>query len=162
MKNAVGWPETARVAIMQSAPNPAGGILNLIGAIAIMQSAPNPAGGILNLIGATRGKLCEESRLVCWRFSQNCPFFYLAGVVGSIPNSLVPGSPCFFVSGRSFDHSVGVIYFRVRTRKNFLFRLFRFSRSAPKYSGKIPYLVPLRKRRNRYCTFRKGLQALWR
>ena len=51
MKNAVGWPETARVAIMQS--------------------APNPAGGILNLIGATRGKLCEESRPVRGRLSQN-------------------------------------------------------------------------------------------
>ena len=41
MKNAVVWPETAR--------------------IAIMQSVPNPAGGIVNLIGATRGKLCEKS-----------------------------------------------------------------------------------------------------
>ena len=51
MKNAVGWPETARVAIMQS--------------------APNPAGGILNLIGATRGKLCEKSRPVRGRLSQN-------------------------------------------------------------------------------------------
>ena len=51
MKNAVGWPETARVAIMQS--------------------APNPAGGILNLIGATRGKLCEESRLVRGRLSED-------------------------------------------------------------------------------------------
>ena len=51
MKNAVSWPETARVAIMLS--------------------ARNPAGGILNLIGATGGKLCEESRLVRWRLSQN-------------------------------------------------------------------------------------------
>ena len=51
MKNAVVCPETARVAIMQS--------------------APNPAGGILNLIGATRGKLCEKSRSVCGRLSQN-------------------------------------------------------------------------------------------
>ena len=51
MKNAVVWPETARVAIMQS--------------------APNPAGGILNLIGATRGKLCEESRLVRGRLSED-------------------------------------------------------------------------------------------
>ena len=51
MKNAVSWPETARVAIMLS--------------------ARNPAGGILNLIGATRGKLCEKSRPVCGRLSQN-------------------------------------------------------------------------------------------
>ena len=51
MKNAVVWPETAHVAIMRS--------------------APNPAGGILNLIGATRGKLCEKSRSVCGRLSQN-------------------------------------------------------------------------------------------
>ena len=51
MKNAVGWPETARVAIMRS--------------------APNPAGGILNLIGATRGKLCEESRPVRGRLSED-------------------------------------------------------------------------------------------
>ena len=43
MKNAVSWPETARVAIMQS--------------------PLNPAGGILNLIGATRGKLCEKAAL---------------------------------------------------------------------------------------------------
>ena len=42
MKNAVVCPETARVAIMQS--------------------ARNPAGGILNLIGATGGKLCEDGR----------------------------------------------------------------------------------------------------
>lgn len=51
MKNAVVWPETAHVAIMRS--------------------APNPAGGILNLIGATRGKLCEKSRPVRGRLSQN-------------------------------------------------------------------------------------------
>ena len=51
MKNAVVCPETARVAIMQS--------------------APNPAGGILNLIGATRGKLCGKSRPVRRRLSQN-------------------------------------------------------------------------------------------
>ena len=51
MKNAVSWPETARVAIMQS--------------------APNPAGGILNLIGATRGKLCEKSRPVSRRLSED-------------------------------------------------------------------------------------------
>ena len=51
MKNAVVWPETARVAIMRS--------------------ALNPAGGILNLIGATRGKLCEKSRPVRGRLSQN-------------------------------------------------------------------------------------------
>ena len=51
MKNAVVCPETARVAIMQS--------------------APNPAGGILNLIGATRGKLCGKSRSVRRRLSQN-------------------------------------------------------------------------------------------
>ena len=51
MKNAVSWPETARVAIMQS--------------------PLNPAGGILNLIGATRGKLCEKSRPVSRRLSQN-------------------------------------------------------------------------------------------
>ena len=51
MKNAVGWPETVRVAIMQS--------------------APNPAGGILNLIGATRGKLCEKSRPVGGRISED-------------------------------------------------------------------------------------------
>ena len=51
MKNAVGWPETARVAIMQS--------------------APNPAGGILDLTGATGGKLCEESRLVRGRLSED-------------------------------------------------------------------------------------------
>ena len=51
MKNAVSWPETARVAIMQS--------------------APPPAGGILNLIGATRGKLCEKSRPRTGRLSQN-------------------------------------------------------------------------------------------
>ena len=51
MKNAVVWPETARVAIMQS--------------------APNPAVGILNLIGATRGKLCGKSRPVRRRLSQN-------------------------------------------------------------------------------------------
>ena len=51
MKNAVVWPETARVAIMQS--------------------APNPAGGMLYLIGATRGKLCEESRPVCRRLSED-------------------------------------------------------------------------------------------
>ena len=51
MKNAVVWPETARVAIMQS--------------------APNPAGGILNLIGATRGKLCEKSRPVRGRLSED-------------------------------------------------------------------------------------------
>lgn len=49
MKNAVSWPETARVAIMQS--------------------DQNPAGGILNLIGATRGKLCEKSRPVGGRLS---------------------------------------------------------------------------------------------
>ena len=49
MKNAVSWPETARVAIMQS--------------------PLNPAGGILNLIGATRGKLCEKSRPVGGRLS---------------------------------------------------------------------------------------------
>ena len=35
------------------------------------QSAPNPAGGILNLIGATRGKLCEKGRPVRGRLSQN-------------------------------------------------------------------------------------------
>ena len=51
MKNAVVCPETARVAIIQS--------------------ATNPAGGILNLIGATRGKLCEESRLVRGRLSED-------------------------------------------------------------------------------------------
>ena len=51
MKNAVVCPETARVAIMRS--------------------ALNPAGGIRNLIGATRGKLCEESRPVRRRLSQN-------------------------------------------------------------------------------------------
>ena len=51
MKNAVSWPETARVAIMQS--------------------PLNPAGGILNLIGATGGKLCEESRQRTRRLSQN-------------------------------------------------------------------------------------------
>ena len=51
MKNAVVCPETARVAIMQS--------------------APNPAGGILNLIGATRGKLCEKSRPVRGRLSED-------------------------------------------------------------------------------------------
>ena len=51
MKNAVVWPETARVAIMRS--------------------TPNPAGGILNLIGATRGKLCGKSRPVRRRLSQN-------------------------------------------------------------------------------------------
>ena len=51
MKNAVVWPETARVAIMQS--------------------ALNPAGGILNLIGATRGKLCEERRPVRGRLSED-------------------------------------------------------------------------------------------
>ena len=44
MKNAVVCPETARVAIIQS--------------------APNPAGGILNLTGATRGKLCEKRPLL--------------------------------------------------------------------------------------------------
>ena len=36
-----------------------------------MRSAPNPAGGILNLIGATRGKLCGKSRPVRRRLSQN-------------------------------------------------------------------------------------------
>ena len=51
MKNAVSWPETARVAIMQS--------------------TQNPAGGILNLIGATRGKLCEKSRPVGGRLSED-------------------------------------------------------------------------------------------
>ncbi len=51
MKNAIVRPKTARVAIMQS--------------------APNPAGGMLYLIGATRGKLCEESRPVCGRLSLN-------------------------------------------------------------------------------------------
>ena len=51
MKNAVVGRERARVAIMQS--------------------APNPAGGILNLIGATRGKLCEKGRPVRGRLSQN-------------------------------------------------------------------------------------------
>ena len=51
MKSAVVWPETARVAIMQS--------------------ARNPAGGILNLIGATRGKLCEKSRPVRGRLSED-------------------------------------------------------------------------------------------
>ena len=51
MKNAVGWPETARVAIMLS--------------------ARNPAGGILNLISATRGKLCEKSRPVGGRLSED-------------------------------------------------------------------------------------------
>ena len=50
MKNAVVWPETARVAIMQS--------------------ALNPAGGILNLIGATRGKLCEKGRPVRGQLSE--------------------------------------------------------------------------------------------
>ena len=38
---------------------------------AIMQSAPNPAGGILNLIGATRGKLCEKGRPVRGRLSED-------------------------------------------------------------------------------------------
>ena len=51
MKNAVSWPETARVAIMRS--------------------TLNPAGGILNLIGATRGKLCEKSRPVGGRLSED-------------------------------------------------------------------------------------------
>ena len=51
MKNAVVWPETAH--------------------FAIMRSAPNPAGGILNLTGATRGKLCEESRPVRGRLSED-------------------------------------------------------------------------------------------
>ena len=51
MKNAVVWPETARVAIMLS--------------------ARNPAGGILNLIGATRGKLCEKGRPVRGRLSED-------------------------------------------------------------------------------------------
>ena len=51
MKNAVVWPETAHVAIMLS--------------------ARNPAGGILNLIGATRGKLCEKSRPVGGRLSED-------------------------------------------------------------------------------------------
>ena len=50
MKNAVVGRERARVAIMQS--------------------APNPAGGILNLIGATRGKLCEKGRPVRGRLSE--------------------------------------------------------------------------------------------
>ena len=36
-----------------------------------MQSARNPAGGILDLTGATGGKLCEESRPVRGRLSQN-------------------------------------------------------------------------------------------
>ena len=50
MKNAVVGRERARVAIMQS--------------------ALNPAGGILNLIGATRGKLCEKGRPVRGRLSE--------------------------------------------------------------------------------------------
>ena len=49
MKNAVSWPETARVAIMQSPLNP----------------------GILNLIGARRGKLCEKSPPVSGRLSED-------------------------------------------------------------------------------------------
>ena len=65
MKNAVVGRERARVAIMQS--------------------VPNPAGGIVNLICAARGKLCEESPLVrraaffadffysAWTYSQICP-----------------------------------------------------------------------------------------
>ena len=50
MKNAVVWPETARVAIMQS--------------------ALNPAGDILNLIGATRGKKKKKGRPVRGRLSE--------------------------------------------------------------------------------------------
>ena len=51
MKNAVVGRERARVAIMQS--------------------VPNPAGGIVNLICAARGKLCEESRPVHRRLSED-------------------------------------------------------------------------------------------
>ena len=75
MKNAVVCPETARVAIMQS--------------------APNPAGGILNLIGATRGKRCEESRLVCWRFSQNCLFSTLQELLAPFQIVSFPEAPVF-------------------------------------------------------------------
>ena len=60
MKNAVVWPETAR--------------------IAIMQSVPNPAGGIVNLIGATRGKLCEKSRPVRGRLSSQIFFIQLGHI----------------------------------------------------------------------------------